>query len=69
MTTELDIIAQNNYARREARTEGLAEGRAEGLSEGRAEGEINAAKKIMEKYGLDPAEVAKLIGVQKEDLE
>ena len=57
MTTELDIIAQNNYARREARTEG------------QAEGTIKTAKKLIAEYGLDPAEVAKLIGVQKEDLE
>ena len=42
MTTQLDIIAQNNYAKREAMREGreagLAAGREAGLAAGRAEG-------------------------------
>ena len=46
MRTELDIIAEKNYARETGLAEGRAEGRAEGLAEGRAEGraEGEAAK-------------------------
>lgn len=38
MRTELDIIAERDYARRVAIADGRAEGRAEGLAKGRAEG-------------------------------
>ena len=40
MYTEIDRIAQNNYARKEGKAEGLAEGKAEGLAEGEAKGRV-----------------------------
>jgi predicted transposase/invertase (TIGR01784 family) len=46
MRTELDIIAEKNYARETGLAEGRAEGLAEGRAEGRAEGEAAKAKSI-----------------------
>lgn len=64
MTTELDIIAQNNYARQQSRAEGLAEGRVVG----RAEGEKETARKLRE-LGVDPEIISKATGLSIDDLE
>lgn len=61
MRTELDIIAEREYARQvaiadgraEGKAQGLAEGRSQGLAEGRAEGlaegKAEVAKRLLEK--------------------
>ncbi|MBR0174461.1 MAG: hypothetical protein IJQ22_03005 [Bacteroidales bacterium] len=69
MRTELDIIAEKNYARETGLAEGLAEGRAEGLAEGRAEGEAAKAKAIAKKLlamGLPIEQVAEGTGLSME---
>ena len=80
MTTQLDIIAQNNYAKREAmregreaglaagREEGLATGRAEGLAEGLAEGKKETARNLKE-MGVDPEIISKATGLSLAELE
>lgn len=79
MRTELDRIAELDFAREagkaeamaEGRAEGLAEGKAEGLAEGKAEGAKQARAdiaKAMLTEGLEPSLVAKCTGLSKEDL-
>ena len=80
MRTELDIIAQKEYAvaegRAEGRAKGLAEGRAEGraqgLAEGRAEGKAEGKAedaKAMLKDGLPLEKVMAYTGLSKEEVE
>ena len=47
MFTEIDRIAQINYARKEGKAEGEAKGRAEGRAEGIAEGEAKERERII----------------------
>ena len=53
MTTERDIKNQIDYARKE----------------GEAKGNIETARKLIAEYGLDPEDVAKRLGMKKEDLQ
>lgn len=81
MRTELDIIAEKNYARETGKAEGHAEGHAEGLAEGLAEGKAKGLaegkaemlKKIktavaMFKKGSSVEEISKETGLKKEDI-
>ena len=72
MRTELDIIAQKDYAVKEGRAEGLAKGRAEGLAEGRAEGEAKGkaeVAKAMLKDGMALEKVLAYTGLSKKEVE
>ncbi len=69
MTTERDIKNQIDYARKEGEAKGKAEGKAEGIAEGKEEGNIETARKLIAEYGLDPEDVAKRLGMKKEDLQ
>ena len=60
MRTELDIIAQTDYAVRQGRAEGKAEGRAEGKAE---------VAKAMLKNGLPVEMVMSCTGLSKEEVE
>lgn len=73
MRTELDIIAEKNYARETGKAEGLAEGLAEGKAKGLAEGKAEMLKKIktavaMFKKGSSVEEISKETGLKKEDI-
>ena len=77
MRTELDIIAEKNYARETGKAEGHAEGHAEGLAEGKAkglaEGKAEMLKKAktavaMFKKGSSVEEISKETGLKKEDI-
>ena len=67
MRTELDRIAENNYAREQGLKQGLQQGRAEG----KAEGEAAMRKEDIQKFlafGLYPADIAKALGMSIEDV-
>ena len=75
MTTELDIIARREYARKEGREEGLAEGLAKGLvegrAEGRAEGHLEAIREVARnllKMGCMPEMVSQATGLPEKDV-
>lgn len=83
MRTELDRIAELDFAREagkaearaEGREEGLAEGKAEGLVEGKAEGLVEGkaeglaqAAKAMLAEKLSPAVISKCTGIPEEKL-
>ena len=68
MRTELDIIAEKNYARETGLAEGLAEGRAQGLSEGRAQEKQDIAKKLLA-MGLPVEQVAEGTGLSVKEVE
>ena len=71
MRTELDRIAENNYAREQGLKQGLQQGRAEGKAEGKAEGEAAMRKEDIQKFlafGLYPADIAKALGMSIEDV-
>ena len=76
MTTELDIIARREFARKEGLAEGLAEGRAEGLAEGlaegRAEGRANAMREValnLLAMGYSDEMIARATGLTEESLQ
>ena len=60
MRTELDIIAQKDYA--------VKQGRAEGEAKGRAEGKAEVAKAML-KNGLTVEMVMSCTGLSKEEVE
>jgi len=65
MRTELDIIAEKNYARET----GKAEGHAEGMAEGKAEMLKKAKTAVaMFKKGSSVEEISKETGLKKEDI-
>ena len=71
MSTELDIIAERDFAKEVAMAEGRAEGWEEGLEAGRAEGlEAGRAEvaKAMLAQGLAPELVAACSGFTVEEL-
>lgn len=75
MTTELDIIARREFARKEGlaegRAEGLAEGRAEGLAEGRVEGRVEASREIalnLIQLGYSDEIIAQATGLSRESI-
>ena len=69
MRTELDIIAEKNYARETGKAEGHAEGLAEGLAEGKAEMLKKAKTAVaMFKKGSSVEEISKETGLKKEDI-
>ena len=61
MRTELDIIAEKNYARETGKAEGLAEGEAEMLKK------IKTAVAMFKK-GSSVEEISKETGLKKEDI-
>ena len=72
MTTELDIIARQNFARDEGRAEGLAAGLAEGEAKGRTEGRLSTLREMVadglvtidvlkERYALSEEDVAAIL--------
>ena len=63
MYTEIDRIAQNNYARKEGRAEGKAEGLAEGRAEGKAE-ERERIIKALREAGVPEDVIAKAIAAE-----
>jgi predicted transposase/invertase (TIGR01784 family) len=63
MRTELDIIAQTDYAVRQGR----AEGKAEGLAEGEVKGKAEVAKAML-KNGLSVEMVMSCTGLSKEEV-
>ena len=63
MYTEIDRIAQNNYARKEGKAEGLAEGEAKGRAEGRAE-ERERMIKALKEAGVPEDVIAKAVAAE-----
>ena len=68
MRTELDIIAQKDYAVKQGRAEGEAKGRAEGEAKGRAERNVEIAKAML-KNGLSVDMVMSCTGLSKKEVE
>ena len=72
MRTELDIIAQKDYAVKQGeargRAEGEAKGRAEGEAKGRAERNVEIAKAMLKK-GLTVEMVMSCTGLSKKEVE
>lgn len=62
MTTKIDIIAQQDYAREEGRAQGRAEGRKEGRKEGRAEA-ISSIHAALRSKGFSPEEIAEIVRI------
>ncbi|MBQ6954194.1 MAG: hypothetical protein IJP81_09850, partial [Bacteroidales bacterium] len=63
MRTELDRIAENNYAREQ----GLKQGLAEGQAKGKAEAERATAKKLRE-LKVKPAIISQATGLSEEEI-
>ena len=68
MRTELDIIAQKDYAVKQGRAEGEAKGRAEGRAEGKAEGKAEVAKAML-KDGMALEKVLAYTGLSRKEVE
>ena len=72
MRTELDRIAENNYAREEGRKQGLAEGTAKGRAEGKAEGKaetIRAMAASFKEQGVEIAIISRATGLSIEEIQ
>ena len=67
MRTELDIIAEKNYARETGHAEGLAAGLAEGRAEGRAEEKVANAR-CLKANGVPTDIIAKSLGLSIEEI-
>ena len=71
LMNERDILAQKDFAVKEAlvkgRAEGLTEGRAEGLAEGETKGKRETAKILLEK-GLDISFISEVTRLSKEEI-
>ena len=69
---ERDILAQKDFAVKEAlvkgRAEGLTEGREEGLAEGEAKGKRETAKGFL-KVGVPIAIICKVTGLSQEEIQ
>ncbi len=65
---ERDILAQKDFAVKEALARGEAKGRAEGLEEGLAEGRRETAKILLEK-GLDISFISEVTRLSKEEIQ
>jgi predicted transposase/invertase (TIGR01784 family) len=68
MRTELDIIAQTDYAVKQGEARGRAEGEAKGRAEGKAEGKAEVAKAMLKK-GLTVDMVMSCTGLSKKEVE
>jgi len=72
MRTELDIIAQTDYAVKQGeargRAEGEAKGRAKGRAEGKAEGKAEVAKAML-KNDLPVETIMACTGLSKEEIQ
>ena len=68
MRTELDRIAENNFARKQGLAEGLARGEAKGRAEGRAEEKRQTAKNFKE-LGVDLSIIQQATGLSAEDIQ
>ena len=69
MRTELDRIAENEYARKQGVKQGLEQGVKRGLERGREEGREEAFREMARaqlKKGMSPAEIAELTGITSE---
>ena len=72
MRTELDRIAENNFARKQGLAEGLAEGLARGEAKGRAEGraeEKRQTAKSLKELGVDLSIIQQATGLSAEDIQ
>lgn len=67
MTTELDIIAQKNFAREEGHAEGFAEGRAEGKAEGKELAQKSIALKMLQSR-LSPEAISEYTGLSVDEI-
>ncbi len=68
MRTELDIIAQKDYAVKQGEARGRAEGEAKGRAEGEAKGRAEVAKAML-KNGLTVEMVMSCTGLSKKEVE
>ena len=68
MRTELDRIAENNFARKQGLAEGLAEGLTRGEAKGRAEEKRQTAKSLKE-LGVDLSIIQQATGLSAEDIQ
>ena len=64
---ERDILAQKDFAVKEALLKGEAKGRAEGRSEGLAEGKRETAKNMLVK-GFDKNTICEITGLTQEQI-
>ena len=84
MRTELDRIAENNFARKQGLAEGLARGEAKGRAEGRAEGRVEGlaegrakgraeekrqTAKNFKELGVDLSIIQQATGLSAEDIQ
>lgn len=72
MRTELDIIAEKNYARESGYAEGRAAGQEQGIAEGRAEGLLEGQRQTIKALltsGMFPEEVQQRLKLTAEDWE
>jgi len=72
MRTELDRIAENNFARKQGLAEGLAEGLARGEAKGRAEGraeEKRQTAKSLKELVVDLSIIQQATGLSAEDIQ
>ena len=67
MFTEIDRIAQMEFAREEGEKRGEERGREIGREEGKAEG-IEATAKAMKKEGIHPETIAKCTGLSVDEI-
>ncbi len=65
---ERDILAQKDFAVKEALAKGEAKGRAEGLEEGLAEGKRETAKGFL-KEGVPITVICKVTGLSQEEIQ
>ena len=65
---ERDILAQKDFAVKEALLKGEAKGRAEGRSEGLAEGKRETAKNL-KAMGLSLEQIVCATGLSREDIQ
>ena len=67
LMNERDILAQKDFAVKEALLKGEAKGRTEGLAEGEAKGKRETAKILLEK-GLDISFISEVTRLSKEEI-
>ena len=72
MRTELDRLAENQFAEQrgfaKGKDEGLVEGKAEGLAEGKAEGKAEMVKAML-KDGVAAETIARYSGLSPEEID
>ena len=68
MRTELDRIAENEYARKQGVKQGMEKGRAEGRAEGKADEARRMALKLRE-LGVDSTIIQQATGLNPKDIQ